>query len=70
VDVLNRFTNRVENYVKYRPGYPEKLMNYLISENILDPAVPVADVGSGTGIFSRLLLSRVDRVYGIEPTTP
>ena len=29
VDPTERFSSRVENYVKYRPGYPTAVLEYL-----------------------------------------
>lgn len=60
-----RFSNRVEYYVRYRPGYPAAALNVL--HEVLRPDTVVADIGSGTGISSRWLLQRVARVYGVEP---
>lgn len=62
-----RFSNRVEDYVKYRPGYPDEAMDYLVNTVGLTPPSHIADIGSGTGIFTRLLLDRAERVYAIEP---
>ena len=62
-----RFTNRVETYAKYRPGYPEAIIDLLRSECGLTPASVVADVGSGTGIFSEMLLKNGNTVIGVEP---
>lgn len=66
-DPTQRFSNRVENYVRYRPSYPGGVLDLLQSECGLAPGAPVADVGSGTGILSSLLLERGARVYGVEP---
>jgi SAM-dependent methyltransferase len=63
-----RFSDRVDNYVKHRPGYPEPLVR-LLQDNIPSPAV-VSDIGSGTGIFSRQLLAAGYEVFGIEPNDP
>jgi SAM-dependent methyltransferase len=60
-----RFTNRVDHYVKYRPGYPDAALGVLAEA--LPVGCVVADVGSGTGISSRWLLQRASRVYGVEP---
>jgi SAM-dependent methyltransferase len=67
IDPLNRFTSRVENYVKYRPTYPPELMSYI--RDILQSESPrrVVDVGAGTGIFSKLLLSLGYEVTAVEP---
>lgn len=62
-----RFTNRVDNYVKYRPGYPPALMTYLSTQYGLTPAAVVADIGSGTGLLSKLFLEHGNPVYGVEP---
>lgn len=66
-DATERFSNRVENYVKYRPGYPRAVLELLASECGLTPHSVIADVGSGTGILSRLFLDHGNRVFGVEP---
>ncbi len=65
-DPTKRFSNRVEDYVKYRPSYPPDAIGFLLNRG-LDHTSSVADVGSGTGILSELLLAHVERVYAIEP---
>ena len=62
-----RFSNRVENYIKYRPGYPADIIASLAEEINFDSSWIVADIGSGTGILSRLFLDNGNFVYGIEP---
>jgi SAM-dependent methyltransferase len=62
-----RFSSRVENYVKYRPGYPAEIVAILAREHRLAPASVVADVGSGTGFFARLFLENGNPVVGVEP---
>jgi SAM-dependent methyltransferase len=66
-DATQRFSDRVENYIRYRPSYPPQVLETLRAECSLTPDSTVADVASGTGIFSRLLLERGNRVYGVEP---
>jgi ubiquinone/menaquinone biosynthesis C-methylase UbiE len=66
-DSTSRFTGRVENYAKYRPGYPDKVLDYLQRECHLTPQSIIADIGSGTGIFTRLLLDSHYAVYAVEP---
>lgn len=66
-DPLKRFSNRVENYVRYRPKYPERIMSFLKNELGLTPSSVVAEVGSGTGIFTELLLKNGNVVHAIEP---
>lgn len=66
-DPTNRFSNRVGSYALYRPSYPKSVPRILESECGLAPGMRVADVGSGTGILSRLLLESGAEVYGVEP---
>lgn len=62
-----RFSDRVENYIRYRPGYPPQVLETLRSECGLTPAAVVADIACGTGIFTRLLLENGNPVHGVEP---
>jgi len=66
-DPKQRFTDRVENYIRYRPSYPEEVLHLLQSECGLTPKSVVADIGSGTGILSKLFLKNGNKVYGVEP---
>ena len=66
-DATTRFSNRVDDYVRYRPSYPPVVLECLIREHGLQPAYVVADVGSGTGILSELLLRNGNPVLGVEP---
>ncbi len=62
-----RFSSRVENYIKYRPSYPLEIIDFLKEEKILTEDYIIADIGSGTGILTKLFLDNGNRVYGIEP---
>jgi len=64
-----RFSDRVENYVRYRPGYPPEVLNLLRDECGLQPNHIVADIASGTGAFTRLLLENGNSVFAVEPNT-
>jgi SAM-dependent methyltransferase len=66
-DTTLRFSNRVANYVKYRPGYPVQVLDYLQQQCNLTSKIVIADIGSGTGIFTKLLLDRGYTVYAVEP---
>jgi SAM-dependent methyltransferase len=66
-DPTGRFSTRVADYVKYRPGYPPAVLRLLEEECGLTAESIVADVGSGTGILSELFLKNGNRVYGVEP---
>src|SRR3982074_1557174 len=62
-----RFSDRVENYVRYRPGYPPEVLDLLRTECGLWPSHIVADIASGTGVFTRLLLENGNSVFAVEP---
>lgn len=66
-DHTKRFTGRVESYVRYRPSYPQGVLNLLTERCDLTRDSVVADVGSGTGILSKLFLKNGNRVLGVEP---
>lgn len=67
MDNTERFSSRVGNYVKYRPGYPPAILQYLEEETGFGPDWIVADIGSGTGISTALFLDNGNTVYGVEP---
>jgi SAM-dependent methyltransferase len=66
-DSKHRFADRVEQYIRYRPGYPEGVFDILSREVGLTNQSVIADVGSGTGISSELFLKHGNVVYGVEP---
>ncbi len=66
-NATSRFSDRVENYVRYRPGYPEEVVDVLRSECGLQPKHVIADIASGTGIWTRMLLENGNAVFGVEP---
>lgn len=66
-DTIERFSNRVDNYVKYRPGYPCEVLDLFINEMGLSGDSVIADIGSGTAISSRLFLENGNTVFGVEP---
>src|ERR1043165_1321243 len=70
MEVTKRFSNRVENYRKYRPRYPAEVIAFLEKEIGLSPSSVVADIGAGTGIFTDLLLKHGSTVYAVEPNAP
>lgn len=67
LDPTKRFSNRVENYLKYRPTYPPELICLLESECGLTEAPVIADLGSGTGLLTELFLKHGNQVFGVEP---
>lgn len=62
-----RFSNRAEVYAKYRPSYPREILTFLEHKCGLTKCSVVADVGSGTGLLSEMLLENGNRVFGVEP---
>lgn len=66
-DTVERFSNRVANYVKYRPGYPPEALRLFCGEMGLRSDCVIADVGSGTGIWARGFLENGNKVFGVEP---
>ena len=62
-----RFSSRVGNYSRFRPSYPAEIIGILQQECGLRPESVIADVASGTGIFTRLLLENGNCVFGVEP---
>jgi SAM-dependent methyltransferase len=69
-DSTQRFSDRVQHYVRSRPEYPPAFYRFLRDELRLTPDKAVADIGSGTGISTRPLLQLGNLVYGIEPNGP
>ena len=66
-DSVNRFSTRVENYAKFRPGYPVQVIVLLQHECGLTTQSRVADIGSGTGKLSEIFLNNGNMVFGVEP---
>lgn len=67
LDPTKRFSNRVENYLKYRPTYPSEIIPLLESECGLSAESVIADIGSGTGLLTELFLRHGNPVFGLEP---
>ncbi|MGL5812030.1 MAG: class I SAM-dependent methyltransferase [Aeromonas sp.] len=67
MDSTQRFSARVEAYVKYRPGYPAAMLDFLAAELAMGPDARVADIGAGTGILTALLAPRVGEIFAVEP---
>lgn len=66
---LNRFSDRVAHYVKYRPSYPVAAIDIIFGGLGNPVQLIAADIGAGTGISSRLLAERGISVIAIEPNT-
>lgn len=66
-DATERFSNRVADYVRYRPDYPPALLDWLHHQMGVSPETLVADIGAGTGISTRLFLAAGHPVIAVEP---
>jgi ubiquinone/menaquinone biosynthesis C-methylase UbiE len=66
-NATQRFSSRVDNYVRYRPGYPTEVLELLKAECGLTSDSVIADIAFGTGIFTWMLLENGNRVFGVEP---
>jgi len=66
-DSVQRFSNRVDSYAKYRPNYPPEVLRCLQDNMGLTPASVVADIGSGTGLLTERFLHNGNLVYAVEP---
>lgn len=64
---IERFSKTVDNYVRYRPSYPKEILEVLKAQCGLTKEAIIADVGSGSGLLTKLLLENGNLVYGIEP---
>src|SRR5262245_51679315 len=62
-----RFSGRVSDYVRYRPGYPDDVVGLIAREWDLPASPLAADVGSGPGISAEVFLRHGWRVIGVEP---
>jgi len=67
MDSKQRFSSRVDDYARYRPGYPQAIEGLLQTRCGLAPGTRVADMGAGTGVFSRRLLAGGWCVSAVEP---
>jgi SAM-dependent methyltransferase len=66
-DSRERFTQAADLYHRHRPGYPDALVSWLAETTGVRPPAPVADVGCGTGISTRLLAAHGYDVVGVDP---
>src|SRR5207244_11313128 len=66
-DATQRFSSRVEDYARYRPAYPPEVIQLLKTECGLAAESVVADIASGTGILTRIVLETGARDFGGEP---
>ena len=63
---IGKFSGKADDYARYRPSYPTELIEYLYETAQTDSA---ADIGAGTGIFTRLLMNKPWKVTAVELNT-
>ena len=61
------FPGKEKNYDKNRPTYPTQLISFLYDTIGFKDSSVIADVGSGTGIFSKQIADRGSTVFCVEP---
>jgi ubiquinone/menaquinone biosynthesis C-methylase UbiE len=67
MDSKRRFSNRVENYIKYRPGYPQEAIEFIFQHTGFNNDSVISDIGSGTGILTKYFNNRVNKIFAVEP---
>ncbi len=70
MDSTQRFSKTVENYIRFRPAYPAALLSFIQEELGINAHSSIADIGSGTGKLTNLLLQNNGPVYAVEPNEP
>lgn len=70
LDNTQRFSDRVDNYVRFRPHYPAAIIPFLQKAIGLASHWVMADIGCGTGISSELFVGHGNKVLGVEPNGP
>ena len=68
-DTLTRFSDRVGDYVRYRPSYPPQVIEILRDRCGLNANSVIADIGSGPGNLARLFLENGSEVFAVEPNS-
>lgn len=66
-DNKQKFNGKAQAYDAGRPSYAEGLIDCILEESGVRAGDRVADIGAGTGIFTRQLLRRGLRVTAVEP---
>jgi SAM-dependent methyltransferase len=64
---IGDYRDRAEAYERARPAYPAVLLDRLVARVDVNPGDRVAEIGSGTGIFTRGIAERGFEITGIDP---
>ncbi len=62
-----KFTGKAELYSKYRPSYPMDIISYL--SRFIKASDTVADIGAGTGKFTKMLCHLGCNIIAVEPNS-
>lgn len=68
-DSIQRFSDRAENYDKFRPGYPHALVQFLRETVPTSRDFVIADIAAGTGIFTAQFIAWGRRLFVVEPNS-
>ena len=60
----DKFSGKADNYAKYRPSYPAEIVDLLYDKTHADT---VADIGAGTGKFTKCLMAKPWNIIAVEP---
>lgn len=63
------YSGKADFYVTGRPTYPSELLSFIQSTFNINLDSTIADIGAGTGIFTRCLLDSGAYVYAVEPNS-
>lgn len=63
---IDKYKDKAEYYAKYRPTYPEKCIESIIKRTGISNGDSIADIGAGTGIFTKLLFRNNYALYAVE----
>jgi SAM-dependent methyltransferase len=66
-ETVGRFIGRVQDYVRYRPGYPSAVADVICVDGHIATETVVADIGCGPGTSAEMFLCRGYQVIGVEP---
>ena len=67
MDNTTLFSGRVDDYKRFRPTYPQAIIGFLKKVGAFSPQSVAADIGAGTGILTRMLITECQQVFAVEP---